>query len=268
MKFIVDVWKGIAIGAGAILPGISSGVLCVIFGIYETLVNSVLGIFKDFKKNFFYLLPFVIGCFVGVILFGNLLNYFFLHFEVPTKLLFIGLVVGSIPALIKQANTRDGKSSGFRLHYLLYTLISFLLGLLMVSIENTLSSNPSFMSTEGHFLYLVLSGFCMSIGVVIPGVSSTVILMCLGSYSIYLQAVATLSIPILFPMGIGCVIGGILFLRLIQLFLKKFHCQTFYCIIGFVLGSVLILLPDLSSITIPSLLLMLLGYFLAMKFEK
>lgn len=50
MQILVSIGKGILIGAGAILPGISSGVLCVVFGIYEKLVDSVLGIFKDFKK--------------------------------------------------------------------------------------------------------------------------------------------------------------------------------------------------------------------------
>lgn len=53
-NFIKNIFKGICIGAGAILPGISSGVLCVIFGIYDKLVNSVLGLFRDFKKNFYF----------------------------------------------------------------------------------------------------------------------------------------------------------------------------------------------------------------------
>ena len=48
MNFILNFCMGILIGAGAILPGISSGVLCVIFGIYEKLVNSVLNLIKNF----------------------------------------------------------------------------------------------------------------------------------------------------------------------------------------------------------------------------
>ena len=51
MNFFINCLKGIAIGAGAILPGISSGVLCLIFGIYETLLNSILDFFNDIKKN-------------------------------------------------------------------------------------------------------------------------------------------------------------------------------------------------------------------------
>lgn len=57
MNYISQVFKGIALGAGAILPGISSGVLCVVFGIYEKLIDSILGFFKDIKGNLKFLLP-------------------------------------------------------------------------------------------------------------------------------------------------------------------------------------------------------------------
>lgn len=60
MTFFIDIFKGVLIGTGAILPGISSGVLCVVFGFYEKLVNSILGIFKDFKNSFKFLLPIAI----------------------------------------------------------------------------------------------------------------------------------------------------------------------------------------------------------------
>ena len=64
LKFMQDFIKGIAIGSGAILPGISSGVLCVIFGIYEKLIDSILNFFKSPKNNFRFLLPIMIGSIV------------------------------------------------------------------------------------------------------------------------------------------------------------------------------------------------------------
>ena len=82
-RFVV----GIFIGAGAILPGISSGVLCVIFGIYDKLINCVLGFFKNIKENFKFLLPIVIGVAIGVIVFGNLLKSLFNLY--PIKKLYI-----------------------------------------------------------------------------------------------------------------------------------------------------------------------------------
>lgn len=92
----------------------------------------------------------------------------------------------------------------------------------------------------------MFAGFVMSIGVVVPGVSSSVLLMLLGVYDIYLSSVSSCNIPILFPMGIGLCIGGILFLKLTKHCLEHFPSQTYYSIIGFVLGSILILYPGLS----------------------
>ncbi len=121
MKFFLDYCKGILIGSGAILPGISSGVFCVIFGIYEKLVNSVLNLFKDFKKNFSFLLPIVLGSVTGVFLVGKALNFLFSSYPALVSCCFTGLICGSIPILFKQAN----KKGGFRLHYLIFLLAAF-----------------------------------------------------------------------------------------------------------------------------------------------
>ncbi len=246
MNFLLNYCKGILIGAGAILPGISSGVFCVIFGIYEKLVNSVLNIFKDFKKNFIFLLPFFLGALTGIFLVGKLLNFLFTFYPMPTKFCFIGLIIGSIPVLCKRANN----SKGFRLHYLIFLAFAFLIGLLSIGLEKFLSQslNMTLVSSNlnNNFLYFILSGFIMSVGIVIPGISSSVILMCLGVYSIYLNAISSVNIAVLFPMAIGLVIGSIIFLKAIQFLFANYYSHTFYMIIGFVLGSVLVIYPRIQ----------------------
>lgn len=240
--------------------GISSGVLCVIFGIYEKLVNSILGIFKDFKKNFLFLLPIVIGVFIGVILFGNVLNYLFSSFESATKVLFIGLILGSIPALFKQANSKKG----FRLHFLIYTLFTFLLSIFLINLEK---SNNLFINCQNNFLFFVISGFFMSAGVVIPGVSSSAILMIIGVYYTYLEAISILNLNVLIPMGIGLILGSLLFLFIIKILLKKYYSQTFFGIIGFVIASCSVLIPT-TSFSLLYVILFAIGIIIALKFEK
>lgn len=137
LSFIKDIFKGMCIGAGAILPGISSGVLCVIFGIYDKLVDSVLGLFHNFKKNFLFLLPIGIGGIIGVILLGNLLEFFFSKFPMPTKYAFIGLILGSVPLLLHKIHTKRA----FHKHYIIYAFVSFGVGLLMVLIENYIETS-------------------------------------------------------------------------------------------------------------------------------
>lgn len=241
---IIRFFTGILLGAGAILPGISSGVICVILGIYDKLINSITNIFKDFKTNFYYLLPFIIGGLIGVFLLGNILQTLLNIYPMQTQFCFIGLILGSIPSLIKEVNSNHT----FKFKYLVFTLISFIIGFILVTIENKLS-----LITSNHVStsYLILSGLLMSIGVIVPGISNTLILMCLGVYPIYLSAIATLNFSILIPMGIGLIIGSIICIFIIKFLFNKFYMPTYYSIIGFTLGSILILynpiLFDLTS---------------------
>ena len=133
MHFLLDFFKGIAIGAGAILPGISSGVLCVVFGIYESLLNCALNFFKNIKFNLKLLFPIGLGAFVGVVLFGNILKYIFYAYPIQTKSIFVGLIIGSIPELLKEAKSKNG----FKLQYLAYLLfpLLFLLKLLLLLVN-------------------------------------------------------------------------------------------------------------------------------------
>lgn len=104
MAFIGNFIKGIFIGAGAILPGISSGVICIVLGIYEKLLDSILHFFKDIKNNLHFLCPIGLGGMLGCVLFGNILVYFFNNIPVQTKSLFMGLLLGSLYVLYKKEN--------------------------------------------------------------------------------------------------------------------------------------------------------------------
>ena len=277
MNYVIDFIKGIIIGAGAILPGISSGVLCVIFGIYEKLLNCVLGFFKNFKYNFKFLFPIILGGLVGIIIFGNILKYIFYAFPIQTKSVFIGLILGSIPSLLRKvasphvqvasqpheskklnlvatekssdfsyAIKKASNKQAFKLNYLIYIILSFCFGLFLVIFEKNLHIN-SIANKSFSPIYLIFSGFLMSAGVIIPGVSSTLILMLLGVYDAYLISVSSIYIPFLIPLGIGLLFGCLFYMKLIKYLFDKFYCQTIYCIIGFTLGSIFILLPVCNS---------------------
>lgn len=239
MKFIFNFFKGVAIGAGAILPGISSGVLCVIFGIYEKLIDSILGFFKNVKENFKFLFPIIVGTIGGVLIFSKILNYFLYAYPIHTKSTFIGLILTTVPSLIRDVN----RKYKFKLRYLAYLIIALVLGIFSVFIEKNMIVTSS---TEFNYFYLILSGFLMSIGVIVPGVSSTIILMLLGVYSTYLSSVSEIYLPVLVPMGIGLLIGSLCFMKITKFCLNKFYAQTFYTIIGFTLGSVLVIWPEFS----------------------
>ena len=241
MKFMLDFIKGILIGAGCILPGISSGVLCVIFGIYEKLLNSVLNFFTDIRENFKFLFPIVLGGFVGIVIFSKILQYLLYQFPMQTKSIFIGLILGGVIILFKQISTKKE----LKKRNLLYLLVSLIIGISMVFLENKIGIENL---ENVSYIYLILSGFLMSIGIVVPGVSSTIILMLLGIYSLYLSSISVLYLPVLIPIAIGVLVGSLVFMKIIKYLLDKFYVQTMYSIIGFTIGSIFVLLPEVQSV--------------------
>ena len=79
-----------------------------------------------------------------------------------------------------------------------------------------------------------------------------------------------MNLSILIPMGIGLVLGCIVFLVIIKLLLKHFYMETYYSITGFTLGSVLVLYSPLSFdfSGLASIILLVVGFKVAGKLEK
>lgn len=261
MQAISNFIKGIFIGLGAILPGISSGVICMVVGLYEKLLDCVLNFFKNMKENFKFLFPIASGAIIGIILFSKIILYCFNIIPCQTKSLFIGLLLGSIYVLSKQNTDNyvlNNKSVSISF------LICFLIGLGLIYLENFTNIGLTNTSNEFNSLFWVLSGFLMSIGIIVPGVSSTIILMLLGIYNTYLNALSTIDISILIPMILGIGIGSILFMKITQILLNKFHSETIFGIIGFSLGSVLILFPgyQFNFQSLIGLILLYLGFLI------
>lgn len=166
MGILLNFIKGIFIGLGAILPGISSGVICIVVGLYEKLLNSVLNFFKDIKGNTKFLFPIVLGIIVGIILFSSIILYCFNIIPCQTKSLFVGLLLGSICVLAKSSMTQ--KYNTKKAYIYISFFICFLTGLGLIYLENI--TNISIRCTSNNFssLFLILSGFLMSIGIVVP----------------------------------------------------------------------------------------------------
>ena len=166
MKSLSNFIKGIFIGSGAILPGISSGVICIVLGLYEKLLNSILNFFKDIKGNFKFLFPIVSGAIVGIILFSSVILYCFNVIPCQTKSLFIGLLLGSIYILaisnLKNSTYQDNKPQ-----YISF-FICLLIGLGLICLENIININTEYIPNEFSRLFLILSGFFMSMGIVVP----------------------------------------------------------------------------------------------------
>ena len=168
MQFLYNFIKGIFIGIGAILPGISSGVICIIFGIYEKLLDTILNFFKDIKNNFKFLFSIGLGGICGAVLFSNILVYFFNTVPTPTKSLFIGLLLGSIYILYRNETKALSQYNNKKILSYFSFLICFFIGISLIYIENNFFISNEYIQNEYSSLFLILSGFLMSVGIVVP----------------------------------------------------------------------------------------------------
>ena len=264
MSFLYLFLIGILIGSASVVPSVSGSVIAVIFGIYEKAIESFNNLFKDFKKNFAFLFVVGMGVLIGAIWFSNVILFLYEKNEVMTKFSFIGLILGGVPYLFKEV-----KEKKENINYLAL-IITFILSLIIFIISKfTISNNASY-----SFINLLLAGFIYSIGKVVPGISGSFLLMTIGLYNFSLSVIShpitygLYNIDKVLPFLIGLAIGVIILIKITNYLLNKHFGFTYSIIIGFVLGSIISLLPypfymnNLLSCIVVMILSFLLSYYL------
>jgi len=258
MKFLSNFIKGLAVGIGAIIPGVSGGTLAVIFGIYEKLTDTIANIFTEFKSNLRFLLPVALGAGIGILAFGRIMKYMLENHNTEIRYLFIGLIAGTFPEMFKQANKH-----GFKNRYILPFATTLLITIVFTVLENR---NISIAATsQPSMVQLVIYGAIIGFGTIIPGISASVILMYIGGYQVLLDAVSNINIAVLIPAGLGFILSVILFAKLISLLFKNAYGFTYYAVLGFVLGSILPIFPGIafSLSYLICLLILITGFYLS-----
>lgn len=280
MKWFLDVLRGMVIGLANVIPGVSGGTMMVSMGIYDKLIWSINHLFKEFRKCVTVLLPYVVGMVAAILLGAVALKAAFEKFPLPTNFLFIGLILGSLPFILKEMK---GEAVGWQGVLAFVLLFALVVGLKIVEAENT---------TEIHLgvfeiVKLFLLGTIASAAMVIPGVSGSMMLKTLGYY----EPIVTGAIPgllkgltggdwsavlhnagILLPFGLGIVFGIFGIAKLIEFLMKKWKGRTYCAILGMVAASPVVILmnKDIYAgfslwIGLASAAALALGVFCAMK---
>lgn len=272
MKYIRQVFIGFVIGAGMILPGVSGGVLAVVLGVYEKMIDAFLNFFKNIPNNTIFLAPLILGTLIGVITFGKLLFFLFDQYPMEAQFTFIGLIIGGIPALIHEV-----ESSGKHKINVIALLISFAISItLFVLGKGTLNIDFSSHVESGiiAFVLLFITGFIFISGKIIPGISSSFMLMLIGMYQFLLNI---LNNPLglsqdeymqLIPFALGIATGLVYLLKLVQKMIAKYFSLTYSSIIGFIIGSIAAIYPGFSfdAHGLISIILLTMGYISIRKF--
>lgn len=274
MSFIYLFLIGILIGTAMIIPGVSGSVIAVIFGVYDKSITALTNLFKNFKKNIIYLFVLGSGILTGAIWFSNVMMFLYEKHEIITKFSFIGLILGGIPFLINEIKKKKTEKINVKM-FLITLLFSLVLWYLSKNLINlTININNS--SKILNFFLLFLSGFIYSVGKVIPGISGSFLLILIGMYEFVLSIMANpisavvASFDKILPFILGLIFGVIVLLKLMKYLLDKKFGLTYSIIIGFVIGSIPVLIPKFSFNLdfITGITVMIVSFVLSYKLTK
>lgn len=228
IDWFIRVFKGMAIGIGGILPGLSGGVLSVVFGVYNSLIAFLAHPFKNFKKNFKYFLPIGIGGILGVFVFSKLVSTALQTYEAFAISLFLGFVAGTLPSLWKKAGSHGRNKNN--IITLICTAIIFIV--VMITADKYLS-----LDLPSNFLVWIFSGVLIGLGVVVPGLSPSNFLLYFNLYEKMTTGISKIDFGIIIPLTIGLALSVILLAKLVESMFRKHFATMYHIILGLVLGS-------------------------------
>lgn len=240
VSFISRVFKGMIIALGFIFPGVSGGVLAAILGIYERMISFLAHIRDHFMENVLFFLPVAIGGVLGIALFSYPVEFLLKHYQVVVLWGFAGAIVGTIPSLVSES-TKHSKRDQVDIIWLVATFVVSGLGLYFLNdLVGTLPAN---------FLTFILAGVLIALGVLVPGLSPSNLLLILGLYSPMLTGFKSLNlIGTFLPITIGGILAILAFSKAMDFALTHHHSRVYHFIIGIVLSStILILIPNSNS---------------------
>ena len=233
LRFLFQILQGSLVGLGAVLPGISGGVLCVIFGIYKTIMEFLADPFRKFKTHFPKLLPYGIGVVIGFLGVAKVLAFLLEKYEAPSICVFIGLIVGLLPSLFREAGEQGrDKKSYISLIIAMVAIFVLLISLKVLSVEIT-----------PNFAWYLFCGFCLTLSVIAPGMSFSTLLMPIGLYQPFVDGISSFDFGIIIPVGIGALATVILFAKAVDALFTHHHSVAFHGIIGVVIAATVMTVP-------------------------
>lgn len=233
-KFIVGVIQGAIIGIGAILPGISGGVLCVVFGIYRPMMAVLAHPFQNLKLYWRMFIPIAIGWAAGFVgLSGVIAKLLEMNANIMVSL-FVGLIAGTFPGLFREG-TKNGTSKGMWVALGISTTV-LLAFFYTLKLSTASAVTPSF----GWYIFC---GVLWGISLIAPGMSSSSVLIFLGLYQPMSAGIAALDFNVLIPFAIGIIATVLLLARFVDRLFEKHYGIAFFCVIGFVIASTIPIIP-------------------------
>lgn len=232
-------------GMTEVVPGVSGSTVAMILGVYERLIYSLSIVTTDRRNEVIaFLVTFGFGMVTGFASALFIITYFLDNYHASTLLFFLGIIVGFLPYLWKEAQqqTETGLKSK---HYIIMLIFisTVIVGQLLSGIMSVDINNMSIM----NYAFLIVSGFIASTALVLPGISGALIFMILGVYEIATDSLLTGNLPVILSIGTGVIIGVLLTSKLIRFLLANYSAGTYSAMLGLVIGSIYAISDNLSG---------------------
>src|SRR5690625_2064815 len=211
-----NVYRGLAMGASDVVPGVSGGTIAVLLGIYDELIHALNGLFsRDWKKHLSFLIPLALGVILSIFTLAKLMDWLLIHYPRPTYFMFLGLIIGVLPYLFKEF---DVKRNFLKQHYVILLVSLLLIASLLFVQENT----ETLITSRSFSIYLLFffSGFLGSAAMILPGISGSFILLMIGVYPSVIHAISHFHFDIILIIGLGISVGIIAMCNMIHYFLS------------------------------------------------
>ena len=247
-------------GAVNKIPGVSGGIVALVFGFYEKLILSFSRFdFNSFtifrKKGFKSFIMHINGEFLALLLIGIIISFFstsliigfFLeNYQAQILGLFCGMIIFSIIIILKKISDINFCNISFIIFGLSIGLAFFSVG------PGTETTNP---------IFVFFCGVVSVSGMVLPGLSGSMILLALGNYKLLLidsvnalynsivniimgNGIETLDLEskkliiLLLIFALGSTVGLILFSKILNVLIIQYKNIIMSCLVGFIFGSI------------------------------
>ncbi|MCM3761405.1 DUF368 domain-containing protein [Alkalihalobacillus oceani] len=258
-------------GISDLIPGVSGGTIALVLGIYQNLLAAINGLFtRQWKKHLLFLLPLGIGIGAALLAVSHLVEWLLAEYPQPTFFFFLGLIIGIIPKLLHDIEFRRSFTP---VHYGLLLIGALIVGLTVFIKEDELAPVMTALTT-GDYALLFFAGWLASSAMILPGISGSFIFLLFGVYPTVVNALSTINFPVIITVGAGIAIGLIVTSRFIAWLLRQFRVGTYAVIIGFIIGSIIVIYPGIGTdrfLLLVSVLTFLIGAgcaFLLSRFEQ
>lgn len=235
-------FRGMAMGAADLVPGVSGGTVAIITGIYGELIDSlrrcdhraVMCLFREGIPaawrhiNGSFLLAVFSGLLLSIFALANFITWLLETQAILVWSLFFGLIIATSVLLLRQVSSWNLLRAGL-----------FLAGVGVAMAVAFLK--PAQLPVV--WWVLLLAGLIAISAMMLPGISGGFLLLMMGLYPEIIAAVSDMNLMVLIPFALGCGMGLLMFSHVLSWLLRHYEAGTMSLLTGVLIGSLYIIWP-------------------------